>query len=235
MLKAVLFDFNGVILNDEFLHEKLIDQLLIEENLRPKAGEFRKYCLGRNDRACLTDLFALRGRVLSDPYLDGLIARKAKAYAHEMAQLQNLPIYPGLQDFIFQVRAARLKLAVVSGALRSEIEQVLERIHLRDAFSVLVSGDEGLPSKPEPDGYLKAVEKLNQQFPDLRLQPEECLAIEDTFAGIESAKRAGVPVVGVANTYPFHMLQRRANWTVDYLSDLELERIQQVFARAASA
>jgi len=226
-LKAVLFDFNGVIINDEPIHERLINQLLIKENLRPKAGEFRQFCLGRSDRDCLTDLFNNRGRVVTESFLDNLIGRKARAYVQELATLEKLPLYPGLEDFIFNLRAARVKLAVVSGAIRSEIELVLQRSQLSNYFSVIVSGDEKISGKPEPDAYLAAIDRLNQQFPELALKPWECLAIEDTFHGIESAKRAGIPVVGVANTYPFHMLQRRANWTVDYLSDLELERIQQ--------
>ncbi|MGI0485908.1 HAD family hydrolase [Pantanalinema rosaneae CENA516] len=234
MLKAVLFDFNGVIIHDEPLHEQLINQLLVEENLRPKRGEFRKFCLGRSDRACLTDLMTARGRTVTTPYLDTLIARKAAAYHHELERLEKVPIYPGVPDLIFNLRAAQLKLAVVSGSLRSEIELVLNRAQLQEAFALIVSGDDPVASKPEPDIYLLAVDRLNQQFPGLNLTPPECLVIEDTFAGIEAAKRAGIPVVGVANTYPFHMLQRRANWTVDYLSDLELDRIRQIYDRTAA-
>ncbi len=231
MLKAVLFDFNGVIINDEFIHEKLINQLLLEENLRPKPGEFRQFCLGRNDRACLTSLLQERGRLVTDAYLDDMIARKARSYLKALESLEKLPIYPGLEDILFNLQAAKVKLAVVSGAIRSEIDLVLERTKLRDRFTVIVSGDEGIPSKPAPDGYLLAIARLNEQFPDLNLIPSECLVIEDTFAGIEAAKQAGIPVVGVANSYPFHMMQRRANWAVDYLSDVELDRVQQIIAR----
>lgn len=232
VLKAVLFDFNGVIIDDEPIHEKLLNQLLIEENMRPKQGEFRQICLGRSDRACLIDLFKNRGRILTDTYLNGLIARKARMYLQELETLEKLPLYPGLDDFIFKLRATQVKLAVVSGALRSEIELVLKRAQLSEYFSVIISGDEVSSSKPEPEIYLKAIDRLNQRFPNLSLRPQECLAIEDTFSGIEAAKRAGIPVVAVANSYPFHMLQRRANWTVDYLSDLELDRVQQVFLGA---
>lgn len=228
-LKAVLFDFNGVIINDEPLHEKLIDQILIEENLRPRPGEFRELCLGRSDRACLADLLANRGRVVSNEYLDTLIARKAKAYLQQIEVIEKLPTYPGLEDLIFSLKATSCKLAIVSGAIRSEIESVLTRLQVSQDFSLIVSADDLTASKPEPDSYQLAVDRLNQQFPDLSLQPSECLAIEDTFAGIAAARRAGIPVVGVANTYPFHMLQRCANWTVDYLSDLELDRVQQFF------
>lgn len=229
-LKAVLFDFNGVIINDEPLHQQLIDQILIEENLRPKPGEYRQVCLGRSDRACLTDLLTRRGRVVSETHLLQLIKRKAQAYQQELEKLE-LPLYPGLEDLIFQMRSRELKLAVVSGAIRSEVELVLNRATLAEYFPVIVAGDDITTSKPEPDGYLLAVERLNQQYCDLNLQPSECLAIEDTLAGIQAAKRAGIQVVGVANTYPFHMLQRQANWTVDYLCDLDLERVQHVYAQ----
>ena len=228
-LKAVLFDFNGVIINDEPIHQQLIEQLLIEENLRPKPGEFRQVCLGRSDRACLTELLTRRGRVVNERYLMELMVRKARAYQHHLESLSKLPLYPGLEDLIFKLRASKIKLAVVSGALHAEVETVLNRSQLAQFFSVIVAGDDLTASKPEPDGYLLAVERLNQKFPELCLQPAECLAIEDTPAGIQAAKQAGIPVVGVANTYPLHMLQRQANWAIDYLLDLELERVQQVY------
>ncbi|MFM7426604.1 MAG: HAD family hydrolase [Elainella sp.] len=228
-LKAVLFDFNGVIINDEPLHEKLLAQLLIEENLRAKPEEFREVCLGRSDRACLTELLTRRGRVVTADYLDSLIARKAQAYAEQLAAIDQLPSYPGLTDLIFKLQAAQIPLGVVSGAIRSEIELVLQRLNLAAAFSVIVAGDEISRSKPDPEGYLLAVQRFNQRFPRMQLQPQDCLVIEDTFAGIAAAKAAGMRVVGVANSFPFHMMQRLSNWAVDYLSDLELERVQQVF------
>jgi HAD superfamily hydrolase (TIGR01509 family) len=232
VLKAVLFDFNGVIINDEAIHERLIEQLLIEENLRLSSGEFSRVCLGRSDRACLTELLANRGRVVTEDYLMNLMLRKAQAYQRQLDALEKLPIYPGLADLIFNLRAAQLKLAVVSGALGTEIEAVLQKSQLTAYFSAIVAGDDIQTSKPLPDGYLLAVERLNQQYPELNLQPSECLAIEDTPAGIQAAKQAGIPVVGVANTYPFHMMQRQANWAVDYLSDLELDRVQEVYAQS---
>jgi beta-phosphoglucomutase len=230
-LKAVLFDFNGVIINDEPIHEKLIEQLLMEENLRPKRGEYRQYCLGRSDRACLNDILLRRGRFVSEAVLNGLIARKTRAYQTQLQTIDPLPIFPGLEDFILKLQAADIKLAVVTGALRGELEFVLNKTNLAKYFSVTVTANDLKASKPAPDGYLMAVERLNQKYPQLNLQPSECLVIEDTQIGITAGKRAGMFVVGIANTYPFHMLQRQANWTVDYFSDLELERIQEVYSR----
>jgi beta-phosphoglucomutase len=228
-LKVVLFDFNGVIINDESIHERLTQELLLEENLVLKQGEYRKVCLGRSDRSCLQELLASRGRTVNDAYLKQLISRKAEAYVREIEKMEKLPLYPGLDDILFQLRSRNLKLGIVSGAILPEIELVLKRGKLAEYFDAIVSGDDITASKPEPEGYLLAVERLNQEYPDLNLLPSECLAIEDTPAGIKAAKQAGMQVVGVANTYPFHMLQRQANWTVDYLSDLELERVQEVY------
>lgn len=232
-LKAVLFDFNGVIINDEPIHERLIGQILVEENLRPKPGEFREICLGRSDRACISELLSRRGRVVTEAYLMQLMSRKAQAYQQELEKLEKLPIFPAVEDLIYKVRVAKLKIGLVTGALRSEVDTVLNRANLAQYFSIIVSGDEITASKPDPEGYLLAVRRFNELFPDLNLQPSECLAIEDTPPGIQAAKHAGIQVVGVANSYPFHFMQRQANWAVDYLTDLELERVQEVLSQKA--
>ena len=84
-------------------------------------------------------------------------------------------------------------------------------------------------SKPAPNGYTKAIAQLNVTYPDLQLRPDECIAVEDSFAGIEAAKRAEIPVVGVAHVYPNHMLQRRATWVVDYLREIKFDWIGEKF------
>ncbi|MCC5618121.1 HAD family phosphatase [Nostoc sp. CHAB 5836] len=233
-LKAVLFDFNGVIINDEPIHLQLIDEILIQENLQPQRVNERQASLGRSDRACFQQLLANRGRVANENYLTKLLYRKAQAYTVELKKIEKLPLYPGVEDLIFQVRSRNLKLGLVSGAIRQEIELVLNRAKLAEYFKIIVAGDDITTSKPEPDGYLLAVKRLNKEYPDLNLEPRECLAIEDTPAGIAAAKRSHMQVVGVANTYPFHMLQRCCNWTVDYLSELELERVQKVYSQKQS-
>lgn len=227
-LKAILFDFNGVIINDEAIHQELINDILLGENLRPEESEYREICLGRSDRVCLKNILAHRGRFVTDEYLDKLVAAKSVAYQEKLAQLETLPIYPGLSDFLAQIQQQGLMIGLVTGALKAEVQLVLQRAKLESYFSVIVAGDDINQSKPEPDGYLLVVQLINQNYPNLNLQPSECLAIEDTYAGIEAAKKAGMQVVGIANTHPLHMLQRKANWTVDYLSDIELDRVEQV-------
>lgn len=228
-LQVVLFDFNGVIVNDEPIHRELINEILISQNLPPNPSDYNECCLGRNDRACLFDLLQRRGRAVNDRSLAPIIAQKAQAYRQKLEALDKLPIFPGVEDLIYKVRVARLRLGLVTGALRSEAQWILERANLLPYFEVIVAGDEVQQSKPHPEGYLLALERFNQLDPDLHLSRENCLVIEDTPAGILAAKNAGMQVVGVANTYPFHMIQRQANWTVDYLHELELDRVRAVF------
>jgi beta-phosphoglucomutase len=229
ILKAVLFDFNGVIVKDELIHRELIDELLLAENLPPQGKEFWQVSVGRSDKACIYELLKLRGRFVTDEYLGKLIAKKAIAYRQRLEQLETLPIYPEAIEFIQQMSDSGYKLAVVTGAIRSEVELVLEQAGIDRYFETIVSGDEIKQSKPDPEGYLLAVDRLNQLYPDLGLLPAECIAIEDTFAGLQAVKAAGIQAVAIANTYPFHMLQRRANWTIDRFADLEFDRVNNLF------
>ncbi|MGK7932956.1 MAG: HAD family hydrolase [Microcystaceae cyanobacterium] len=226
MLKAILLDFNGIIINDEAIHQALIDELLLGENLRPSGQEFSEFCLGRSDRTCLRDILAHRGRVVTDEYIDKLIEKKAQAYEKRLETLEKLPIYDGVATFLEKISLKDLKIGLVTGALASEVQFILNRSNLARYFEVIVAGDGVQMGKPRPDCYLLAVERFNRLDFNLQLEPSNCLAIEDTPAGIKAAKRAGMQVVGVANTYPLHFMQRFANWAIDSLSELEWDRIE---------
>lgn len=233
-LKAVLFGFNGIVINDDTIRQVLTNQLLLDENLRPDEDDYVQMCVGRSDRACLKGLLAQRGRTVTEDSLDKMLTKKSAGYQTWLSELDKLPLYPGLDDLIFRCRAANVKMAVVTGSERIQVTSILDRAELSEYFSVIVAGDDVSSdgSKPAPDGYLQAIEKLNRAYPDLGLQVDECIAIEDSFAGIESAKNAAVPVVGVAHSYPNHMLQRRATWVVDYLREIKLDWIGEKFGGA---
>ncbi|MEL6816204.1 MAG: HAD family phosphatase [Cyanobacteria bacterium J06598_3] len=230
-LKAALFSFNGIIIDDEAIRPRLSEQILLAENLRPNEDDYYEVCLGKSDRACLNALLYQRGRSMSPEALDKLLAKESAVYETWLNELDKLPIYPGLEDLIFRCRAAQIKMAIVTGAERSQVMSVLNRADLAQYFEVVVAGDDISinGSKPSPDGYLKVIERLNQTYAGLQLKADECIAIEDSFAGIESAKQATIPVVGVAHTYPNHMLQRRATWVVDYLREIKFDWIGEKF------
>ncbi|MEM8505729.1 MAG: HAD family phosphatase [Cyanobacteria bacterium P01_D01_bin.1] len=230
-LKAALFSFNGIIINDEDIRQELSNQLLLAENLRPDADDYKQVCFGRSDRACIKALLAQRGRTTSDEAIDKMLVKKSAGYQDWLESLEKLPLYAGLDDLIFRCKAADVKMAIVTGSQRQQVADVLARTEWAECFPVIVAGDDvpSTGSKPAPDAYLLMIERLNQANPDLNLQPSECIAIEDSFAGIESAKRADIPVVGVAHTYPNHMLQRRSTWVVDYLREINLDWIGERF------
>lgn len=224
-LKAVFLDFSGVIFNDEAINQALIADILLKENLRADDDEYAVYCRGRSDRAGLKDILANRGRILSDEYLNQLLENKTKAYREQIDSLEELSISPHLPEFFRQLKEQNIVVGLVTGTPKSEVEYILQKVELLEYIDIIVAGDDLEQSKPEPDPYLLAVEKLN-------LNPSECLAIEDNPVGIEAAKRAKIQVVGIAKLYPLHMLQRKANWTVDDFSEIEIERVDRVLSKA---
>lgn len=226
-LKAIFLDFSGVIINDEAINQELIADILLRENLRADDDEYAQYCRGRSDRACLTDILTNRGRILPDEYLDRLIETKAQGYRQKIAQLNEIPLPSNLEEFLTQLKAKNIAVGLVTGATRSEVEYILERVKLVEFFDLIVAGDDLKQSKPEPEPYLLAVQKLN-------LEPSECLAIEDNPVGIEAAKRAKIQVVGISHLYPLHMLQRQCDWIVDKFMEIELDRVDQVLSQAGN-
>ena len=224
-LKAVFLDFSGVIFDDEAINQALIADILLKENLRADDDEYAQYCRGRSDRAGLKDILANRGRILPDDYLNRLLASKNKAYREQINSLAELPLSPHLSEFLIQLKEQNIAVGLVTGTPKSEVEYILQKVELDRYIDIIVAGDDLEASKPEPDPYLLAVEKL-------QLSTSECLAIEENPVGIEAAKRAKIQVVGIASLYPLHMLQRKANWTVDDFLEIELDRIDRVLSRA---
>ena len=225
-LKAVFLDFSGVIIKDEAINQELIADLLLSENLRADEDEYTLYCRGRSDRACLKDILASRGRILSDEYIDKLLKTKAQGYRQKVEQLPEIALPENLISFLTRLKEQDIAIGLVTGTTRSEVEYVLQKVELTSFFDLIVAGDDLTESKPAPEPYLLAASKLN-------LTPQECLAIENNPVGITAAKQANIQVVGISNLYPLHMLQRQANWTVDDFLEIELDRVDRVLSRIA--
>jgi HAD superfamily hydrolase (TIGR01509 family) len=237
VLKAVFLDFSGVIIKDADLQRRLIDELLISENLRPDRAEYGQLCAGRSDRVCLDQLLTRRGRVTTQELLDKLLKRKSESYIHQLATQEKLPLYPGLEDFLYAVKTAALPLGLVTAAQQSEVDWLLTRAALADQFAVVVTGADfpATNDKPSPKSYDIALDRLNTQRPKLFAKPEECLAVEAFYPGISAARQAGIPVAGVAHCCPYRMMQRRADWAVDYLNEIDLEWVQRWYGVGAIA
>lgn len=200
MIRAVLFDFNGVIVDDEPVHLRLFQKVLKEEGVDLAKQDYYAKYLGMDDFDCFAAAAKDAGKPKAEAKIQEMIARKSKYYDEEMAT--NTPFVPGVLDFI-RALAPTYYLAVVSGALRREIEMMLTRGQVRDAFSAVVAAEDIEHGKPDPEGYDKGMQLLNRDYvasADLLL-PAECLVFEDSIWGIEAATAAGMPAVAVTTSF----------------------------------
>jgi len=229
-LKAILLGFNGTLIDTEPLHRALMTALMADQGLPLRSGEYEGWCLGRSDREALTNLWAGRRQWLHPALLDKLVNLKAQRYRQALTSQDPLPLFPDAADFLFRLRLEQFKLALVTRGQRWEVDWVLEQSQWHPYFAALVTGEDIEQGKPDPEGYGLAIDRLNAAYPHLQLQPQHCLAVEDTHAGFEAAHQAGLAVVGVAHTLPLHLVQRRVEWGVDRLVDLEIDRVKATFA-----
>ncbi len=200
MIRAVIFDFNGVLVNDEMVHFALFQEVLAEEGVIIDAQRYHDDYLGYDDRGCFEHALLDHGQTADAARLDELVARKAARY-FDAAEV-GLTYYDGVKDLIVRL-ADRYPLAIYSGALRPEIDWALGRIGVLDRFAAIISAERTTRCKPDPEGYILAFEALRDD-PKLDLDdldPGDCVVIEDSLAGLQAALGAGMCGVGVAQTY----------------------------------
>ena len=224
MLTAVIFDFDGIIVDTEPLHYRAFQVILEPMGLGYAWEEYVNLYMGFDDRDAFREAFRVHGRALGDHELERLIDRKAAAFQEIIAG--GVAPYPGVVELIKSI-AGTLPLALCSGALRCDILPILAGLGLSDAFDVMVTADEVTASKPDPASYALAVERLVAAFPGRRINPGHCIAIEDTPAGIASAKGAGISVIAVTNSYPAERLTGALK-VVDSLLGIGLEDLKAV-------
>ncbi|HCU23615.1 MAG TPA: HAD family phosphatase [Deltaproteobacteria bacterium] len=200
MIRAVLFDFNGVIVDDEPVHLRLFQKVLQEEGVLLNREDYYSKYLGMDDHDCFAAAARDAGRPKSDAEIQSMISRKSRYYDEAMAT--SAPFVPGVLELI-RALASHYYLAVVSGALRHEIEMMLERGKVREAFNVIVAAEDIQRGKPDPEGFDKAMQLLNRDFvasADLLL-PAECLVFEDSIWGLQAAAALGMPSVAVTTSF----------------------------------
>lgn len=223
-LKTIFFDFNGIICDDEPVHFEIFRKVLAEEGIIITRDEYFKQLIGYDDKACFTAVFKLNEKSLDTEKLTQLIARKSQYYTEEIQR--QLIVFPGVQNLIKEC-SEKFPLGIVSGALRNEIEYVLKAMKIDQNFKVIVSAEDTIYSKPDPDGYLKGLEKI-RIITKLEIEPENCLVIEDTPAGIEAAKSAGMKCLAVTNSAEARYL-KHADQIYDSLEQFNWSDIEKIF------
>lgn len=224
MLKAIIFDCDGVIADTEPIHMAAFGRVLAEEGIALTKEDYFAHYLALDDRGCFTRAFAGRGPALTQDQLTELIRLKARYV--EQAMQASLQLLPGAAEFIRRA-AEYYPLAVASGALRAEIETVVSHGGLRDCFRAIVSAEDVARSKPYPEPFIKALELLNLPTTD-RIEPRECLVIEDSIHGIRAAHQAAMRCLAVTNSYPKERLSE-AQLVVDSLVGLSLKDVEGLF------
>ncbi len=220
--RAVLFDCDGVIADSEPLHLRVFRDVLAPLGITITDEEYTDRYLGLDDRGVFEEVLRLHGRGDDRELVATLIAAKARGFRRVLAT--ETRIYPGVVDFIRAL--AGVPLAVVSGALRNEVEIILRCAGVRAAFAAIVAAEDVPSGKPDPEGFLRALGVLGGSD---AIEPRTCLVVEDSLAGLEAATRAGMRRLAVTNSYPASQLRPLADLVVPTLAGLTLARVRQLF------
>lgn len=223
MLRALIFDFDGVIAESEPVHLAMMQRVLGQVGIFLPRDEYVARYLGYDDRACFRAILADRGRTPDPGEIEDLVRRKAQALSEHIQE--EAVIYPGVRELIRDA-APRCRLAVASGAPRQEIESVLESADLRKAFEHITGAEDVRRGKPDPETPLHALQSLNRLAPRGTdpLKASDCLVIEDSPAGIQAAQAAGMKVLAVATTHRLVELDQ-SDWAVHSLRGLTLSAL----------
>ncbi len=220
--RAVIFDFNGTVSRDEPLLAELFERMFGEVGIAVPASLYFEEFAGYSDPEIVDRVLARFGRN-GDPQLARrLVHRRTELYLEAVAE--QSPVPEEAAELVRRV-AERMPVAIASGAARAEIETVLDGAALRDLFDVIVSADDVTRGKPDPEGYLLALERLNATM-DAPVKPGQALAFEDSALGVAAARAAGLRCVAVEGTSPPELLAEaeavlpRLDWSIPLVRGL---------------
>ncbi len=224
MLGAVIFDFDGVLVDSEQIHHKAFNRVLAKFHYQLSSREYYDRFLGLSDEELLRIVNKERHLSLSNQQFGQLLGEKANLFK-EMAATEA-GIIEGVPKFLNMLSDDRIPMAICSGALLPEIEMILEGAGLRSYFDVIVSAEQVERGKPDPEGFLLALKLLNKKL-NKSIKPEDCVVIEDSHWGLEAAKAAGLRAVAITNTYAAEHL-KPADKVIEHLSDLSLAELNSM-------
>jgi HAD superfamily hydrolase (TIGR01509 family) len=226
-LQAIVFDFDGVIANSEPLHFTAFRQVLDEEGIELTAADYYAHYLGYDDVGAFQAIGRDRGLPMGAARVAELVTRKGESLQALMAA--GSVLFPGAVDFIREAADA-VPIAIASGALRHEIDEILQAAGIAPLFRTIVASGDTPESKPSPAPYQLAFEQLRAET-GAALDPRRTVAIEDSRWGLESARGAGLRCVGVTNSYPAGALEGAAELIVDGLGTLTLDELDRLVSR----
>jgi beta-phosphoglucomutase-like phosphatase (HAD superfamily) len=221
MLRAIVFDFDGVIANSEPLHFQAYRDVLAEREIALLERDYYARYLGFDDVGAFQAIAADRGLAWTRADIDVFVARKAVRL--EELERDVSVLFPGAADAVRRA-AALVPIAIASGARGEEIRRVLQRENLTSCFTAVVAAEDTAVSKPAPDPYLRALALLRASV-NSALAARDCVAIEDSRWGLQSARAAGMRTVAVTNTYEQSALVNAADLVIPSLEAIDLEAL----------
>lgn len=230
MIKAILMDFNGVIIDDEPIQHAAYREMLKDDGIDITDEDYYSR-LGMDDKTFVTSILEAAGK---DAHLDrvGELTR-GKTEKWRAIVEETMPLFPGVEEFVKKM-SSELTLGIVSMARREEIDFVLEKTGIAGCFSVVISADDVTACKPDPQCYregFRRIDLLRTSHGRSAMIHSECLVIEDSPPGVQAACAADLPVLGVANTVDGDALRAAGAGSVTtYLNDWMPESVRRVFA-----
>lgn len=229
MIKAILMDFNGVIINDEPLHLKAYQEVLKAAGIDLTEADYYA-CLGMDDRAFIKNAFERAGKECPEDKIAEIMDAKTAGWRGLVET--EIPLFDGAVDFIKKMEKD-FALGIVSMARREEIEFVLEKTGLRRSFMAIVSAEDVSRHKPDPECFLTGFNLIDAARTARGSNPiihKDCLVIEDSPPGIEAGKRAGLKTLGIPNTVTAEALRKAGADSVSKtLKDWMPESVRMVF------
>ena len=226
MLRAIVFDFDGVIADTEPLHFRGFRDVLAEENVTVSESEYYTHYLGYDDVGALRAIAADHGLTWTIDHVAELVMKKAARV--EALERDVSVLFPGAEAAIRRAAEA-VPLAIASGALDAEIRRVLDRADLTRYFAAIVAAEATPASKPAPEPYRRAVARLAEAIGG-GLRAVDCVAIEDSRWGLESARAAGLRTVAIASSYDPSELGG-ADLVLPDIDALDVDVLRAIFSR----
>jgi beta-phosphoglucomutase len=224
---ATLFDYNGVLVDDELVHLEAFRRVLAPLAIEISEADYFDRYLGYDDAGAFRAILSDAGRAPSESEISAFIELKRPVYVeHARAGLR---FFEGAAELVRR-RATLGPVAIVSGALRSEIELGLSLLGIAEHVSFVIAAEEAQLSKPDPSGYLLAKERLRRDVG--AHAAERALVVEDSLAGVEAAKAAGLACIAVAHSYSHQQLNSAgADLVVASIGALTEEQIADLYHR----
>lgn len=219
---AILFDFDGVIVNSEPLHFFAFHTVLKEEKIDLSETQYYHDLIGYDDKGAFKRIYELNNRPLDPKTFLRVMTNKKEAMLKQINSRKYAAL-PGVESFVRGVWR-HYPLAICSGALGDEIELMLEGISLRDCFTLITSAEDVEKGKPDPSGYLQTIEKLSEKIKH-KLTPSDCLIIEDAPPIIKTVREKKFPVLALSTSHKKEKLKEAgANWITATLDPDEVQK-----------